>query len=41
MQGIKSIVFDFGCVLVDLDKQRCIDAFNAIGAAPISVDADE
>ena len=41
MQGIKNIVFDLGCVLVDLDKQRCIDAFNAIGAAPVSVYVDE
>ena len=41
MQQIKNIVFDFGCVLVDLDKHRCIHALNAIGAAPISVYVDE
>ena len=33
---IKNIVFDFGCVLVDLDKYRCVDAFNSIGAQAIS-----
>lgn len=31
LKGIKNIVFDLGGVLVDLDKQRCIDAFAAIG----------
>ncbi|MEG2240198.1 MAG: HAD family phosphatase [Alistipes sp.] len=31
LDGIKNIVFDLGGVLVDLDKQRCIDAFTAIG----------
>lgn len=31
-KGIKNIIFDLGGVLVDLDGQRCIDAFNAIGA---------
>jgi hypothetical protein len=34
--GIKNIVFDFGCVLVDLDKQRCVEEFNSIGAKAIS-----
>ncbi|MEG1672733.1 MAG: HAD family phosphatase [Alistipes sp.] len=28
---IKNIVFDLGGVLIDLDKQRCIDAFNRLG----------
>lgn len=38
---MKNIIFDFGCVLVDLDKRRCVDAFNAIGAGNISVYVDE
>ena len=38
---IKNIVFDFGCVLVDLDKYRCVDAFNSIGAQAISTYVDE
>ncbi|MCF0188305.1 MAG: HAD family phosphatase [Bacteroidaceae bacterium] len=28
---IKNIIFDLGGVLVDLNKQRCIDSFDAIG----------
>ena len=28
---IKNIIFDFGGVLVDLDKPRCIDAFQKLG----------
>ena len=39
--GIKNIVFDFGCVLVDLDKQRCVEAFNSIGAHTISTYVEE
>lgn len=41
MDKIRNIIFDFGCVLVDLDKQRCIDAFKRIGAADIAVYVDE
>lgn len=40
-QGIKNIIFDFGCVLVNLDKHRCIEAFNAINASEVSVYVDE
>ena len=36
LNGIKNIVFDFGCVLVDLDRHKCIEALNAIGAHKIS-----
>ncbi len=32
---IKNIIFDLGGVLVGLDGQRCIDAFNKIGASEI------
>jgi len=38
---IKNIIFDFGCVLVDLDKQRCVRAFRSIGAESISAYVDE
>lgn len=38
---IRNIVFDFGCVLVDLDKRRCVDAFKRIGAGNISAYVDE
>ncbi len=41
MQNIKNIVFDFGGVLVDLDKQRCVDAFRRIGAKSVSKYVDE
>lgn len=36
MQGIKNIIFDLGGVLVGLDGQRCIEAFETIGAHEIS-----
>lgn len=38
---IKNIIFDFGCVLVELDKQRCVEAFRSIGAESISAYVDE
>lgn len=41
LNGIKNIVFDFGCVLVDLDRHKCIEALNAIGAHKISCYVDE
>lgn len=41
LKGIKNIVFDFGGVIVDLDKRKCIDALNAIGAHEISNYVDE
>lgn len=31
LSNIKSIIFDIGGVLVDLNFDRCIDSFNAIG----------
>ena len=36
MQEIKNIIFDLGGVLVGLDGQRCIEAFETIGAHEIS-----
>ncbi|MGL5787847.1 MAG: HAD family hydrolase [Bacteroidales bacterium] len=31
LNGIDTIVFDLGGVLINLDRQRCIDAFAALG----------
>lgn len=31
LSGIRNIVFDFGGVLVDLDRERCISAFENLG----------
>ncbi len=31
MTGVKNILFDLGGVLIDLNKQACVDAFAAIG----------
>lgn len=41
MQTIKNIIFDFGGVLVDLDRRKCIDAFVRIGAGAIAGYVDE
>lgn len=30
-QGIKNIIFDFGGVLIDLYRERCIERFEALG----------
>lgn len=38
---MKNIIFDFGRVLVGLDKQRCVDAFRAIDAGDVAVYVDE
>ena len=40
-KNIKHIVFDFGGVLVNLDKERCVSAFDKIGAYHISSYVDE
>lgn len=31
MKGIKNLIFDFGGVLIDLDRERCIRNFRQIG----------
>lgn len=36
MKGIKNIVFDLGGVLIDLERQRCIEAFEKIGIGKIA-----
>lgn len=38
---IKNLIFDFGAVLVGLDRQRCISAFTRIGAGAIAGYVDE
>jgi len=38
---MKNIIFDFGGVLVNLDKRRCIDALRKIGAESIAWYVDE
>ncbi|WP_455497805.1 HAD family hydrolase [Coprobacter sp.] len=35
MKGIKTIIFDLGGVLMDLNKQRCINAFKHLGFTDI------
>lgn len=41
LKGVDTLVFDFGCVLVDLDKERCIRAWHEIGAGEIARYVDE
>jgi len=36
MTGIRNIIFDFGGVIVDLDKQRCLQAFQKLGLKDIA-----
>ncbi len=31
LTGIKNLIFDFGGVLVDLDRERCIESFERLG----------
>lgn len=38
---MRNIIFDFGGVLVNLDRKRCIDAFTRIGAGAIARYVDE
>lgn len=35
-RNVKNIIFDLGCVLVGLDKQRCVRAFEQIGAGDVA-----
>lgn len=41
MQGIKNLVFDFGGVLVGLDRRRCAAALREIGAGGVAGYVDE
>lgn len=38
---IRNIVFDFGCILTGLDKQRCVEALRKVGAGRIAYYVDE
>lgn len=38
---IHNLIFDFGCVIVDLDRQKCIEALERIGAGEIAHYVDE
>ena len=31
LHGVKNLLFDLGGVLMDLNRQRCVDAFVALG----------
>lgn len=35
MDNIKNLIFDFGGVLIDLDRQRCIDHFHRLGVEDV------
>ena len=34
-KGIKNLIFDFGGVLINLDRQRCIDNFKKLGLGQV------
>ncbi len=38
---LRNLIFDFGCVIVDLDRQRCIDSLRRVGAGEIAHYVDE
>lgn len=39
-KGIKNIIFDFGGVLIDLDRQRCIENFRKLGLEDVETMLD-
>ena len=41
-KGIKNLIIDFGGVLIDLDRDRCIRNFEQLGVADFGdlIDAD-
>ena len=40
LQGIDTLIIDFGGVLIDLDRQRCIDRFNELGITNVQAMLD-
>ncbi|EJX10369.1 haloacid dehalogenase-like hydrolase, partial [gut metagenome] len=34
-QGIKNLIIDFGGVLIDLDRQRCVEHFKKLGLSHV------
>ncbi len=39
-EGIKNLIIDFGGVLIDLDRQRCIENFRKLGFTEAEADLD-
>lgn len=39
-KGIKNLIIDFGGVLIDLDRQRCIENFKRVGLPDVEVVLD-
>lgn len=35
MKVIKNLILDYGGVLIDLDRQRCVDHFKELGLADV------
>ena len=40
-RSIKNIIFDLGGVIINIDRQRCIEAFKAIGVKEVSDYVDD
>ena len=40
LQGIDTLIIDFGGVLIDLDRQRCIDRFDELGITNVQAMLD-
>jgi len=40
-KGIKNIIFDLGGIIVNLDRQRCVDSFKAIGITDVADYVDD
>ena len=34
-KGIKNLIIDLGGVLLDLDRQRCLESFRKLGLADV------
>ena len=39
-KGIKNLIIDFGGVLIDLDRQRCIENFAKLGMSNVEAMLD-
>lgn len=39
-RGIKNLIIDFGGVLIDLDRQRCLENFRKLGLPDVEVMLD-
>ena len=36
-KGIKNLIVDFGGVLIDLDRQRCLENFKKLGLPDVEL----